>query len=105
GRADANVIQSVMLRSMSQARYQAENEGHFGLHYQAYTHFTSPIRRYPDLLVHRALRFLVRGGGGDTVMRFLRGGRNSVVRPKGVRALARAEIYPYDQARLAALGE
>src|SRR5690606_18535939 len=54
-RADLGVIQTVMLRSLSQARYQAENQGHFGLHYEAYTHFTSPIRRYPDLLVHRAI--------------------------------------------------
>lgn len=104
-RADAHVIQSMMLRSMSQARYQPDNEGHFGLHYLAYTHFTSPIRRYPDLLVHRALRYLVRGGGGDAMMRYLRGGRNAVVRPKGVRSLARPEIYPYSPAELVQLGE
>lgn len=105
GRADAHVIQSMMLRSMSQARYQPDNEGHFGLHYLAYTHFTSPIRRYPDLLVHRALRYLVRGGGGDAMMRYLRGGRNAVVRPRGVRSLARSEIYPYSPAELVQLGE
>ena len=59
-RPDAAIIQSVMLRAMSQARYQADNLGHFGLNYPAYTHFTSPIRRYPDLLVHRAIRRLLR---------------------------------------------
>lgn len=59
GRPDADIIQSVMLRSMSQAVYQAENLGHFGLNYQGYSHFTSPIRRYPDLLVHRAIRALL----------------------------------------------
>jgi ribonuclease R len=58
-RPDADIIQSVMLRSMSQAVYQAENVGHFGLNYPGYTHFTSPIRRYPDLLVHRAIRALL----------------------------------------------
>lgn len=59
-RPDAAIIQSVMLRSMSQAAYQPENRGHFGLNYPAYAHFTSPIRRYPDLLVHRAIRGLLR---------------------------------------------
>ncbi len=60
GRPDAAIIQSVMLRSMNQALYQPDNQGHFGLNYEAYTHFTSPIRRYPDLLVHRAIRGLLR---------------------------------------------
>ncbi|MDL4862930.1 ribonuclease R, partial [Halomonas elongata] len=50
GRDDADIIQTVMLRSMSQAVYSPQNEGHFGLAYPAYAHFTSPIRRYPDLL-------------------------------------------------------
>ncbi len=59
-RPDASVIQSVMLRSMRQAVYQDENKGHFGLNYEAYSHFTSPIRRYADLLVHRAIRGLLR---------------------------------------------
>ncbi|SFH91118.1 ribonuclease R [Modicisalibacter xianhensis] len=60
-RPDADIIQTVMLRSMSQAVYSPHNEGHFGLAYQAYAHFTSPIRRYPDLLVHRAIRSVIRG--------------------------------------------
>ena len=59
-RPDARLIQTVMLRSLSQAMYSPDNSGHFGLAYEAYTHFTSPIRRYPDLLVHRALRHLIR---------------------------------------------
>ena len=61
GRDDAHVIQTMLLRSLSQAVYQPENKGHFGLHYEAYAHFTSPIRRYPDLLVHRGIRRLIRG--------------------------------------------
>ncbi|WP_251977842.1 ribonuclease R [Salinicola avicenniae] len=69
-RPDADIIQTVMLRSMSQAVYSPHNEGHFGLAYQAYAHFTSPIRRYPDLLVHRAIRSVVRGPRQtQTVMR------------------------------------
>ncbi|KXS39791.1 MAG: ribonuclease R [Halomonadaceae bacterium T82-2] len=60
-RPDADIIQTVMLRTMSQAVYSPHNEGHFGLAYQAYAHFTSPIRRYPDLLVHRAIRSVIRG--------------------------------------------
>ena len=56
GRVDAHLIQSVILRSMSQAIYRTGNHGHFGLALESYTHFTSPIRRYPDLLVHRAIR-------------------------------------------------
>ncbi len=59
-RPDAQIIQTVMLRSMNQAVYQPKNMGHFGLAYPAYAHFTSPIRRYPDLLVHRAIRALLR---------------------------------------------
>ncbi|MEH6443194.1 MAG: ribonuclease R [Oceanospirillaceae bacterium] len=58
-RADRQVIQVMMLRSMSQAVYSPAEDGHFGLAYPAYTHFTSPIRRYPDLLVHRAIRSLI----------------------------------------------
>jgi ribonuclease R len=61
GRDDAHLIQTVMLRSMNQAVYSPDNLGHFGLAYEAYTHFTSPIRRYPDLLVHRAIRHILSG--------------------------------------------
>lgn len=60
GRPDVSIIQTVLLRSLSQAIYHHENIGHFGLAYEAYTHFTSPIRRYPDLLVHRAIRRVLR---------------------------------------------
>ncbi|MGY1408950.1 MULTISPECIES: ribonuclease R [unclassified Luteimonas] len=61
-RADATLLESVVLRSQSQAVYSPDNLGHFGLALQAYAHFTSPIRRYPDLLVHRAIKHVLAGG-------------------------------------------
>ncbi|MDB5988413.1 MAG: ribonuclease, partial [Nevskia sp.] len=62
GREDAGIVQNVMLRSLMQAKYSPDNIGHFGLALTHYAHFTSPIRRYPDLLLHRAIKHvLVRG--------------------------------------------
>ena len=58
-REDAHLIETVLLRSMQLAIYSENNKGHFGLAFPAYTHFTSPIRRYPDLMVHRAIRHLI----------------------------------------------
>jgi ribonuclease R len=65
-RPDASLLESVLLRSQSLAVYQPGNDGHFGLALDAYAHFTSPIRRYPDLLVHRALRHAIAGGKPDS---------------------------------------
>ena len=94
-RPDAHIIQTMLLRSMQQAVYQPENEGHFGLNYEGYTHFTSPIRRYPDLLVHRAIRFIVRSQPGHKTVRSV----------DGVEPLPRKAIYPYQLKDLLALGE
>ncbi len=60
-RPDAQLLQTVLLRSMMQAVYSPDNVGHFGLAYEAYAHFTSPIRRYPDLLIHRAIKAVLNG--------------------------------------------
>ena len=59
-RPDAQLLQTAMLRSLRQAVYSPDNLGHFGLAYDAYTHFTSPIRRYPDLLIHRAIKAVLK---------------------------------------------
>nr|WP_208281396.1 ribonuclease R [Massilia oculi] len=60
-RPDAALLQTMLLRSMQQAVYSPDNVGHFGLAYEAYAHFTSPIRRYPDLLTHRAIKAILLG--------------------------------------------
>ncbi|OZG72301.1 ribonuclease R [Hahella sp. CCB-MM4] len=94
-RPDAATLQTVMLRSLSQAKYQPDNQGHFGLGYQAYTHFTSPIRRYPDLLVHRAIRDLVRSERPC----------KNVERVDGAKPLSKNARHDYDMAALVMLGE
>lgn len=65
GRPDHEMLQTMLLRSMKQAIYDPENRGHFGLALPAYAHFTSPIRRYPDLLLHRAIKYLLGRQNGD----------------------------------------
>lgn len=79
GRQEQSMAQRMMLRCQQQARYQVAPDAHFGLAYDRYTHFTSPIRRYPDLLVHRAIRAALDGDRGGW--------------------------YPYDGERLQALAE
>ena len=94
-RPDYELIQTVMLRSMNQAVYSPENKGHFGLAYTAYAHFTSPIRRYPDLLVHRAIRYFVRCGKDSP----------NTKQPGVVPVIPQEKILPYDTAAMVALGE
>ncbi|WP_371351021.1 RNB domain-containing ribonuclease, partial [Salmonella sp. M265] len=77
-----------------QAVYSPDNNGHFGLNYDAYTHFTSPIRRYPDLLVHRAIRSVIRSKA-----------ETPHVQRAGAASMPKARIYPYDELRLDQLGE
>ncbi|MEH6822283.1 MAG: ribonuclease R [Motiliproteus sp.] len=109
-RPDASVIQTMMLRSLSQAVYTPANEGHFGLAYAAYAHFTSPIRRYPDLLVHRAIRSVIRERGEGGLLSkvkslFGKSGKAPVVRVDGAPSLVASQSYPYDLAAMLALGE
>jgi ribonuclease R len=68
GHSEENLINYLMLRSLKEALYSSENAGHFGLACDCYTHFTSPIRRYPDLVVHRILRTLQKGGAKQVEM-------------------------------------
>ncbi len=65
GKPEAHMVQTAVLRTMKQAVYSPDNIGHFGLAHDNYTHFTSPIRRYPDLIVHRAIRHVLRTGGAE----------------------------------------
>jgi ribonuclease R len=89
-RPDVHLIQTVMLRSLSQARYSPENVGHFGLAHEQYLHFTSPIRRYPDLLVHRAIRHQVQ----ETARKKAAAGKKT-----------RAVAFPYTVADMVSTGE
>jgi ribonuclease R len=65
GKPEERILSYLMLRSLKQARYSEKNEGHFALASPCYTHFTSPIRRYPDLIVHRLIRELIQSGASD----------------------------------------
>lgn len=92
-RSDANVIQTVMLRSLSQAVYSPDEGGHFGLGFGSYAHFTSPIRRYPDLIVHRGIKSVIHGE------------QESKDVTKAPQSDAELAQYPYDMGRMQQLGE
>lgn len=81
----AHVVETLVLRSMNQAQYSERNREHFGLALRSYAHFTSPIRRYADLLVHRAIKSVIRG----------RGPAEHFVRVRGAPRIARSKLYPY----------
>jgi ribonuclease R len=101
-RPDAHLIQTVMLRSLNQAVYSPDNKGHFGLALGEYAHFTSPIRRYPDLLVHRAIRHVLRSGGAVK-----KGGMHRMKRALGklVGGSGPAKTFHYSNADMQTLGE
>ena len=89
---NGHVLQMALLRSMNQAVYQPENKGHFGLAYDAYAHFTSPIRRYPDLLTHRLLKAAIASEEKHTLK-------------LGPKSKKKNQDYPYDMAQVVELGE
>jgi ribonuclease R len=91
-RKNSHALQTVLLRSLSQAVYQANNLGHFGLNYKEYTHFTSPIRRYPDLLTHRAIKSIIHSRVASThVERFTK--------------RIRRNVYPYESEEVLMFGD
>lgn len=94
-RPDFDLIQLTVLRSMAQAKYQPDNNGHFGLAYESYTHFTSPIRRYPDLLVHRAIKSLILDGEVH----------EHIIKPETNISVPRERFYPYTIEEMIHLGE
>ena len=91
-RENGHVLQMALLRSMNQAVYQVQNEGHFGLGYSEYTHFTSPIRRYPDLLTHRYIKSIIHSEGENKLV--ARTGKPS-----------KRNYYPYSMEQVLAFGE
>ena len=62
GKKEQNLIDTLAIRTMSKAKYSTENIGHYGLAFDYYSHFTSPIRRYPDVMVHRLFQYYLDGG-------------------------------------------
>jgi len=102
-RPDATQIHAMLLRSMQQAIYTASNAGHFGLAYDAYAHFTSPIRRYPDLLVHRVIKALLLGKhyhlGGSAVE------HTALSSPQPARKVSKSAAKPPVSAQEAGLWE
>ncbi len=94
-RPDAHLIQTMLLRSMNQAVYEPENQGHFGLAYKAYAHFTSPIRRYPDLLIHRAISSIITSK--ESCKQVLRTDSSPVIK--------RQQSYPYSTQDMLHFGE
>ena len=97
-RPDAPLLQTMMLRSMQQAIYSPHNGGHFGLAYEGYAHFTSPIRRYPDLLTHRVIKALLAGKIYLPALPGAEGRGAQLVAGRGKRALAKAQTQDVQDA-------
>ncbi|MYL26610.1 MULTISPECIES: ribonuclease R [Halomonadaceae] len=107
-RPDAHIIQTVMLRSMKQAVYTSEQRGHFGLGFEEYTHFTSPIRRYPDLLIHRGIKSVIHRkarGGAMAGIKALFGSQKAKTVVPAEKPDPELAQYGYSQERVQQLGE
>lgn len=92
GLRNSHALQTVLLRSLSQAVYQSDNLGHFGLNYKEYTHFTSPIRRYPDLLTHRAIKSIIHS-------------RTRTVHVERFTKKIKRDLYPYETEEVQMFGD
>jgi len=99
GRPEERVVNDVLLRSMKWAKYSAKNQGHFGLASDAYTHFTSPIRRYPDLIVHRLLKRVLSNKEGKILEEELRKKAEHLSQRERVAMEAEREIVDRYQVR------
>lgn len=100
-RTDAKAIQLMLLRSLGQAQYEQDNQGHFGLAYPAYVHFTSPIRRYSDLLVHRAIRTKIGHQSNPGPLKRLK----QLLMPNTASSPSTEVGYPYDKQTLQAIAK
>ena len=105
GKPEERILAHLMLRSLKQARYSEKNEGHFALATQHYTHFTSPIRRYPDLIVHRISKALLQSGANNHVVLGERSAPNDVWSPLSEDDLAAIAKESSDNERRAAEAE
>lgn len=104
GKPEQNVLESIAIRSMAKAKYTTDPKGHFGLAFDHYTHFTSPIRRYPDVMVHRLLRHYLDGGKPPEKEEFEQNCNHSSEREKRASDAERASIK-YKQVEYMGLSE
>jgi len=104
GKPEQNVLQSLAVRAMAKAKYTTEAKGHFGLAFEHYSHFTSPIRRYPDMMVHRLLQHYLEGGKAVTKKDFEDKCIHSSEREKRAADAERASIK-YKQVEFMSLAE
>lgn len=92
GKPEQNLIESLAVRTMAKARYTTEDYGHFGLAFRRYSHFTSPIRRYPDVMAHRLLQHYLNGGDSVSAVRYEEASKHSSEREKLASEAERASI-------------